>query len=64
MMKCTGFAFLYVQMTCTPVHTPPADTFCKIARPIQWHATDTRKTKEAADTHNRKYRRLCLEVKT
>lgn len=61
MMTCTGFAFLIVSMTCKPVNTPPADTFCKITRPIQWHASDSRKTKEQADTHNRKYKRLCLK---
>lgn len=59
MMTCTGFAFLVVSMTCTPVATPPTDSFCQIARPIRWAAGDTRKTKEQADTHNRKWKRLC-----
>ena len=63
MMTCVGFAFLYVSMTCKPVATPPSDTYCSIARPIQWHKSDSRKTKEQADTHNRKYKRLCVGVK-
>lgn len=63
MMTCTGFAFLYVALTCKPVETPTADTFCQIARPIHWNAGDTRKTKEQADIHNRKYKRLCTGTK-
>lgn len=56
-MTCTGFAFFFVSLTCTPVATPPADTFCQIAKPIYWSAKDTRRTKEQADIHNRKLKR-------
>ena len=62
MMTCSGFAFLYVALTCKPVATPPTDTFCQIARPIYWTGGDSRKTKEQADIHNRKYKRLCLNM--
>ena len=27
MMTCTGFAFLYVVLTCKPVATPPSDLY-------------------------------------
>lgn len=59
MMTCTGFAFLFVSMTCTPTAAPPSDTFCKIAKPIYWHANDTRGTKKQVDTLNRVYKRVC-----
>lgn len=56
-MTCTGFAFFFVSLTCTPAAPPPADTFCQIAKPIYWSAKDTRRTKEQADIHNRKLKR-------
>lgn len=37
-----------------PNKPAPLDvTFCDAARPIKWHASDTRKTKEQADAHNK-----------
>jgi hypothetical protein len=62
-MTCTGFALLFVSMTCTVAVTPPADTYCQIAKPIYWASGDTRRTKEQADVHNRKWKRLCSKVK-
>lgn len=59
MMTCTGFAFLFVSMTCTQQVTAPTDTFCAIAKPIFWSSRDTRITKEQADIHNRKIKQLC-----
>jgi hypothetical protein len=63
MMKCAGFAFLYVQMTCTPVHTPPADTFCKIYRPITFEKSTPLKTRQRIMIANRKYVALCVSKK-
>ena len=34
-------------------------TFCQVAKPMYWSAADTRKTKEQADIHNRKGKKLC-----
>lgn len=58
MLKCKGFAFIFSMLTCEPTGAPP-DTWCQIAKPIYWHATDTRKTKEQVDLHNRQWKRLC-----
>lgn len=55
-MWCFGILAMYCAVQQAP---PPADTYCKITRPIYWSSKDTRKTKEAADTHNRVYKRLC-----
>lgn len=60
-MKCRGFAFFYAELECDlplPAATAGA-TFCQVAKPILWSATDTRATKAAADTHNRIGKRLC-----
>src|SRR5215470_8315298 len=38
----------------------PASSYCDIAKPIYWNVQDTRKTKEAIDTPNRVYKRLCM----
>jgi hypothetical protein len=37
----------------------PSDSYCQLTRPIYWHSTDTRKTKEQIDIHNRKWKVLC-----
>jgi hypothetical protein len=58
MLTCTGFAFLFVSMTCQPKGAPP-DTYCQIAKPIYWSSKDTRGTKEQADRENRKWKALC-----
>lgn len=41
-----------------PKVSPPSE-FCQVARPITWSRSDTRLTKEQADTHNRVGRKLC-----
>jgi hypothetical protein len=63
MMTCTGIAFLFVSMTCTLATSPPADTYCQIAKPIYWSPGDSRKTKEQADVHNRVWKKLCQKAK-
>lgn len=63
MMTCTGFAFLFVSMTCTPVGSPPTDSFCQLYEPVYWSAKDTRKSKEKNDINNRKFKRLCTGTK-
>lgn len=60
MIKCTGWVFLYANLTCTAPPTPVLDTFCMTSRPILWHSKDTRKTKEQVDIHNRKWKKLCM----
>ncbi len=57
-MNCTGWVFIFAQLTCSPIGAVP-DTFCQIAKPILWSASDSRMTKEQADTHNRKGKKLC-----
>lgn len=58
MQLCYGLLFV---MFCELPPQPAAAgaTFCQIAEPIYWAAADTRKTKEQADRHNRKGKRLC-----
>ncbi len=53
---------------CYPVQDPTmsaADgaTFCQIFQPIRWSPTDTRATKEQADTMNRIWVKLCAKKK-
>lgn len=64
-MNCTGFAFLFVMMTCEPQNPPvtAGAKFCDIYKPIYWDATDTRKTKEQVDTFNRVWKRICATKK-
>jgi hypothetical protein len=62
-MTCKGFAFLYVSLTCTPVATPPADTFCKIARIIQFEKSTPLKTRQRIIISNRKIQALCVGKK-
>lgn len=42
-----------------PATVAPVSDYCQIAKPIFWHKDDTRKTKEQADLHNRKWKVLC-----
>lgn len=61
MLTCKAIpiiGMLLGQMTCEQVGAPP-DTFCQIAKPFLWARTDTRLTKEQADTHNRIGKKLC-----
>lgn len=60
MLTCTGFAFLFVSLTCQPAGAPP-DTYCQIAKPIYWSRNDTRQTKEQVDKHNRVWKQLCAK---
>lgn len=61
-MTCWGFLIF---MTCAPPEpvAPPAAPYCDVAKPVQWSAHDTRATKEAVDTENRKWRKLCEVAK-
>ena len=59
MMTCTGWALLYVHLTCTPAATPPTDSFCQIYKPVYWSPNDTRGSKKQNDINNRKWKRLC-----
>ena len=54
-MLCFGI----IVMTCQLIAQPVPDTFCAIYRPVYWSAADTRRTKEQADSNNRKWKRLC-----
>ena len=56
-MLCFGFLIIF---SCSaPTAAVPHASFCDIAKPIQWAAADTRKTKEQADSHNRVGKQLC-----
>lgn len=55
-MLCFGILVMTCQLQQQPVSP---DTFCQIYKPVYWHASDTRKTKEQIDTNNRKWKRLC-----
>lgn len=55
-MICFGILVMVCQLEQQPA---PADTFCQIAKPIYWSASDTRATKEQADKHNRVWKKLC-----
>lgn len=52
-------------MICQPMDhqnpvPPPASTYCQIkTKPIRWHRTDTRETKEQIDSENRVWKKLC-----
>ena len=56
-MLCFGILVMW----CSVKQPAVADgaTFCQVAKPIFWSAGDTRVTKEQADIHNRKGKRLC-----
>lgn len=55
-MICVG---LFV-MWCHAAQPPSASAeYCQIAKPITWVKSDTRKTKEQIDRHNRKWKALC-----
>lgn len=57
---CAGMIILvWGQLTCTIPQQPVTDTFCTSYTPVQWHADDTRGTKAAVDTNNRRWKRRC-----
>lgn len=58
-MTCTGFALLFVYMTCQQPAASAGATFCTTYRPILWSAKDTRGTKEQVDKLNRAFKRIC-----
>jgi len=58
-MELTCFGFL-VFMKCSAAQgIADQARFCDVAEPIMISHKDTRKTKEAADLHNRLGKRLC-----
>ena len=56
-MICFGILVMY----CVSQQPAVANgaTFCQIAKPVYWDATDTRQTKEQIDKQNRIGKRLC-----
>lgn len=56
-MICIGLIVMKCFLPPAPVTA--GATFCQLAKPIYWHAKDTRRTKEGADIHNAKGKRLC-----
>ena len=54
-MLCMGVLVVW----CFISPPAPVDSFCALASPIYWAAADTRKTKEAIDLHNRKWKAAC-----
>ena len=58
-MLCYGLLFI---MWCDAPSPVATDSYCSIARPIYWNAKDTRKTKEAVDTHNRVWKATCRKT--
>lgn len=60
-MTCTGFALLFVYMTCQQPAVSAGATFCTTYRPILWSAKDTRGTKEQVDKLNRAFKRICRQ---
>lgn len=59
-MTCFGFLFVF---SCAVPQSTPVSDYCMIARPIYWHAADTRPTKEQVDSHNRVWKSLCKQGK-
>lgn len=61
-MLCFGLALV---MWCqSPAQAAPAGaTFCQVYSPVRWSKNDTRQTKAAVDTLNRKWVRLCRKAK-
>lgn len=57
-MWCFGLLVMFCAQPAAPPATAGA-MFCQVAKPHHWHAQDTRRTKEQADIHNRKGRKLC-----
>jgi len=57
-MICVGLFVMWCQST-QPAAVTAGATFCQVAKPMYWSASDTRKTKEQADRHNRIGKKLC-----
>lgn len=58
-MTCTGFALVFVYLSCQQPAATAGALFCQTYRPVLWHSADTRGTKEQVDKLNRVYKRLC-----
>lgn len=56
---CIGFIYSQCFETKKPEPPPQGALFCQVAEPFLWSPNDTRKSKEQADTHNRKGKKLC-----
>jgi hypothetical protein len=56
-MLCIGILVMFCQQP-APAATAGAK-FCDVAKPLYWAAADTRRSKEQADIHNRKWKQLC-----
>lgn len=56
---CVGFLVMFCQ---PPEHKVATDSYCQISKPIYWNSSDTRKTKEQVDTHNRVWKKLCQQT--
>lgn len=61
MPTVTGICILFCLQTAPPAPAAAhaGATFCQVAKPFYWSATDSRATKEQADEHNRVGRKLC-----
>lgn len=57
-ITCIGFLVFF---SCSLPERAPANNYCQVAKPIYMARGDTRKTKEAVDTHNRIWKRLCAK---
>lgn len=62
-MLCVGLIVMWCSVS-GPAPATAGAKFCDVARPVYWSAADTRKTKEQADIHNAKGKRLCGWGKT
>lgn len=58
-MTCTGFALLFVYMTCTQQVQMPTSTYCQLYKPVYWHKTDTQRSKQQNDVNNKVWKALC-----
>jgi hypothetical protein len=45
------------------MHTPPADTYCRITKLLHYERSTPAATKRRIQIHNRQYRALCLKAK-
>lgn len=53
---CIGLGIMFCQ---TQEPAKVTDSFCEISKPIYWHSSDTRQTKEQVDKHNRVWSGIC-----
>lgn len=60
MMICIGIVVMVCELQGKPA--PATDSYCALTRPIYFKSTDDRFTKEQADSHNRKWKRICRDA--